>query len=79
MKTEPDESKKPALHVARRRSLIWRRVPVLAFTAGALLWLGWQFWALSVEAERIRTHDLRLVVLAGEIIHPASGSSCIHG
>ena len=65
----PDDSKKPALHVARRRSLIWRLAPILAFTAGALLWLGWQFWALNVETERIRTHDLRLVVLAGEIIH----------
>ena len=49
--------------------MVWRLAPVLAFAASALLWLGWQFWALNVEAERIRTHDLRLVVLAGEIIH----------
>ena len=53
MKTEPDELKKPALHVARRRSLVWRLAPVLAFAASALLWLGWQFWALNVETERI--------------------------
>ena len=62
-------SKKSSLHVARRRSGIWQLLPILAFAAGALLWLGWQFWALHVEMEHVRSRDLRLVVLAGEIIH----------
>jgi hypothetical protein len=62
-------SKKPALHVARKRSLVWRLSPILAFTAGALLWLGWQFWALHVETEHVRSHDFPLVALAGEIIY----------
>ena len=65
----PDDSNKPTLHAGGKRSLVWRLTPILAVAASALLWLGWQFWALNAEAERIRTHDLRLVVLAGEIIH----------
>ena len=65
----PDNSKKAASHVFRRRSLVWRLAPVLAFTAGALLWLGWQFWAISVETERVRSRDIPLVALAGKIVH----------
>ncbi|MCE0484517.1 MAG: response regulator [Methylacidiphilales bacterium] len=55
--------------IGGKRSLVWRITPILALTAGALLWLGWQFWSLHVETEHIRSHDFRLVELAGEIIH----------
>jgi hypothetical protein len=65
----PDDSKKAASHVVRRRSLVWRLAPILAVTVGALLWLGWQFWALNVETERVRSRDIPLVRLAGVIIH----------
>ena len=67
--TGPDDPKMLALHVARTWISVWRLATILAFTAGALLWLGWQFWALHVEAERIHSHDFPLVVLAGEIVH----------
>lgn len=46
-----------------------RLAPVLALTAAAILWLGWQFWVIQKDTERIRTCDLRLVELSGKIIH----------
>ena len=49
----PDDLNKPTPHVGGRRSLVWRLASGLAFAASALLWLGWQFWALNVETERI--------------------------
>ena len=42
---------------------------MLAFAGTAILWLGWQFLVLHREMVRIRTHDHRLVELAGEIVH----------
>ena len=42
---------------------------VLAAGIVAALCLGWQFHALDVELEHIRTHDLRLTALTGEVIH----------
>ena len=67
--TGPDHSEQQALHAGRKRGLVWRLAPVLALTVGAILWLGWQFWALHEETERIRTRDFRLVELSGTIIH----------
>src|SRR3974390_856993 len=63
--TGPDHSEQQALHAGRKRGLVWRLAPVLALTVGAILWLGWQFWALHEETERIRTRDFRLVELSG--------------
>jgi two-component system sensor histidine kinase/response regulator len=42
---------------------------MLALAGAATLWLGWQFFALHGEMERVRTHDHRLLELAGEIVH----------
>jgi len=53
---------------ARRRSAWWFTAGV-ALTAAAVLWIGWQFWALHGEMERFRSRDHRMVELAGEIIH----------
>ena len=69
IKTGSDHSGQQALHVDGKRSLVWRLVPVLALTAGAILWLGWQFWTLHEEAERIRSYDFRLMDLSGRIVH----------
>jgi len=67
MSTEPVTM--PTLPVNRGIPLAWRMAPVLVLTAGALCWLGWQFWVLQKEAAYFRTHDFRLVQLSGEIIH----------
>jgi hypothetical protein len=56
------------LHTVIKRGSVWRLTPVLALTAATILWLGWQFWAMHKEMERFRTHDHRLVELAGEIV-----------
>jgi len=65
----PDQPEQQAPHIGSKRSSVWRLAPILALTAGAILWLGWQFWALHLETERIRSHEFRLVVLSGEVIH----------
>jgi len=52
-----------------KRSRTWRLAPVLALAVAAVLWLGWQFWVLHGETERIRSQDHRLVELAGRIVH----------
>ena len=67
--TKPGQPEQPALHIEGQRGLVWRLAPVVGLTAIAILWLGWQFWTLNVESEHLRTHDLRLVELSGEIIH----------
>ena len=69
IKAGTDHSDQQPLHVGGQRGLVWRLAPVLALTAGAILWLGWQFWALHVETERIRSHDFRLVELSAKIVY----------
>src|SRR5215471_7456457 len=69
IKTGPDHPGQPALDVGGKRSLVWRLVPVLALTAGAILWLGWQFWTLHEEAERTHSHDFRLMELSEKIVY----------
>lgn len=63
--TEIPETSTPP--VARKISLAWRLAPLLILTAGALTWLGWQFWILQKEAAHFRAYDFRLVQLSGEI------------
>ncbi|HXJ80090.1 MAG TPA: response regulator, partial [Candidatus Methylomirabilis sp.] len=69
IKTGSDHSGQQALHVDGERSLVWRLVPVLVLTAGAIVWLGWQFWTLHQEAERTHAHDFRLMELSGRIVY----------
>ena len=52
-----------------KQSLVWRLVPVLALTAAAILWLGWQFWTLHEETKRIQSHDFRLMHLSDRIVY----------
>ena len=67
--TKPGQPEQPALPIGGQRGLVWRLAPVVGLTVIAILWLGWQFWTLNVESEHLRTHDLRMVELSGEIIH----------
>ena len=67
--TSTHHSGQEALHVDGKRSLVWLLVPVLALTAGAILWLGWQFWTLHQEAERTHSHDFRLMELSERIVY----------
>jgi len=69
IETGSDRSGQQPLHGDGKRSLVWRLVPVLALTAGAILWLGWQFWALHQETERTYSHDFRLMELSGRIVY----------